>query len=160
MRAYSRAVLLAELGQDAAAARAYAEAAELPTAYVFPNRLEEMLVLEAAIAANPEDPRAPLYLGNFFYDRRRHGDAIAQWERAVLLDPGCVAALRNLGIAYFNIRHDAAAALAALIAPLLLIPRMRVLLYERDQLWKRTGVAPPVRLAEIIRYPELAFAAR
>ena len=86
MRAYTRAVMLVELGDEAASARAYVEAAELPTAYVFPNRLEEMLVLEAAIAANPEDPQAPLYLGNFFYDRRRHADAIAQWERAVLLD--------------------------------------------------------------------------
>ena len=47
MRCYARAVMLAELGEHGESAAAYAEAAALPMAYVFPNRLEEMLVLEA-----------------------------------------------------------------------------------------------------------------
>ena len=110
MRDYVRAVLLDELGERDASVQAYAEATALSTDYVFPNRLEEMVVLETAIAANPTDARAPLYLGNLLYDRRRYADAIARWERAAELDPDSVAAQRNLGIAYFNIRHDTAAA--------------------------------------------------
>ena len=155
MRHYSRAVLLGELGDRDASAQAYAEAAALSAAYVFPNRIEEMLVLEAAIAENPGDARAPLYLGNFLYDRRRYDDAIVQWERAAQLDPACVAALRNLGIAYFNVQHDASAALMAFDQALAIDAHNARILYERDQLWKRTGVAPSTRLAELQRYPDL-----
>jgi tetratricopeptide (TPR) repeat protein len=155
MRHYSRAALFAEIGEGEASARAYAEAAASSSAYVFPNRLDEMLVLEAAIAANPDDARAPLYLGNFLYDRRRYEEAIAQWEHAAALDPGCLAAQRGLGIAFFNVRHDAEAALAAFERAFAADRANARVLFERDQLWKRTGVAPAARLAELLRYPEL-----
>jgi tetratricopeptide (TPR) repeat protein len=155
MRHYTRAVLLGEVGERDASGRAYAEAAALPVAYVFPNRIEEMLVLEAAIAANPGDARAPLYLGNFLYDRRRHAKAIVEWERAAALDPACVAAQRNLGIAYFNVQHDTDAALKAFDRAFASDPASPRLLFERDQLWKRTGVAPATRLAELMRHPGL-----
>ena len=152
---YTRAVLLAELGDATTSAAAYAEAVAQPTAYVFPNRLEEMIVLERAIAANPSDARAPLYLGNLLYDRRRHTEAIVQWERSAALDPACVATLRNLGIAYFNIQHNASAALEAFDRAFAAAPTSSRVLYERDQLWKRTGVAPAKRLAELLRHPSL-----
>jgi tetratricopeptide (TPR) repeat protein len=155
MRHYTRAVLLAELGDPAASAAAYAQAAALPTACVFPNRIEEMLVLEAAIAANPTDAHAPLYLGNLLYDRRRHVDAIVQWQRAASLDPACVAAQRNLGIATFNIQRNPAAALDAFDRAFAADPASARILYERDQLWRRIGVAPATRLAELLRYPGL-----
>lgn len=155
MLAYTRAALLAEVGDASASARAFAEAAGLPSAYVFPNRIEEMVVLEAAIAADSEDARAPLYLGNLLYDRRRHADAIMQWERAAALHPACVAAQRNLGIAHFNVRHDSAAALQAFDRACAAAPNSARILYERDQLWKRTGVSPAARLAELLRYPDL-----
>jgi len=155
MRHYTRAVLLADLGDPAASAAAYAEAAAMPTACVFPNRIEEILVLEAAIAAMPTDAHAPLYLGNLLYDRRRHAEAIVQWERAASLDPTCVAAQRNLGIAYFNIQHNAPAALEAFDRAFAAAPVSARILYERDQLWKRSAVAPAKRLAELLRYPGL-----
>ena len=122
-----------------------------------------MLVLEAAIAANPAAganqkaaARAPLYLGNLLYDRRRHGDAIAQWERSATLDPTLAVTHRNLAIAYFNIQHNPAAALKSFDqAAVAAEPTSARLLYERDQLWKRTGVAPATRLAELLRQPAL-----
>jgi tetratricopeptide (TPR) repeat protein len=129
-----------------------AEAAKLPTAYVFPSRLEEMQVLEAAIAANPKDSCAPLYLGNFLYDRQRYGEAMKQWERAVTLDAGLAVAWRNLGIGYYNVKRDSAAALAAFDHAFAADPGNPRLLYERDQLWKRTGVSPAARLDELLRY--------
>jgi hypothetical protein len=67
-----------------------------------------------------------------------------------------VAAHRNLGIAYFNVRHDAAAALAAFDSAFAADAGSARVLFERDQLWKRTGVAPETRLAELLRYSELA----
>ena len=155
MRHYTRATFLAELGNHAAATATYAEAATLPTAYVFPNRLEEIHILEAAIAANPNDARAPLYLGNLLYDRRRHADAIGQWELSAALDPTLAVTHRNLAIAYFNIQHNPAAALAAFDRAFAADPSSARLLYERDQLWKRTGVALATRLAELLRHPTL-----
>ena len=155
MRLYTRAVLLDEVGERDASVRAYTEAAALPVAYVFPDRIEEMLVLEAAIAANPSDARAPLYLGNFLYDRRRHAEAIVEWERAAALEPACVVAQRDLGIAYFNVQHDTAAALKAFDRAFAADPASARILFERDQLWKRTGVAPATRLAELLRHPDL-----
>ena len=78
-----------------------------------------------------------------------------QWERTAALYPAGSAAWRNLGIAYFNVRHDAAAALAAFDRAFAADPASGRVLFERDQLWKRTGVAPAVRLDEMLRYPGL-----
>jgi tetratricopeptide (TPR) repeat protein len=66
-----------------------------------------------------------------------------------------VAAQRNLGIAYFNVRHDAAAALTAFDRAFAAEPGSARILFERDQLWKRIGVASATRLAELLRYPDL-----
>ena len=155
MLAYTRAISLAQLGDTAASAAAFAQAASLPTAYVFPSRLDEMLVLEAAIKANANDARAALYLGNLYYDRRRYAEAITQWEHAAALEPALAVAHRNLGIAYFNVNHNAEAALAAFDRAFTADPVNPRVLYERDQLWKRTGVPPAARIAELLRHPAL-----
>ena len=155
MLAYTRAAFLLRLNEADASGRAFKEAAALSTAYVFPSRLEELQVLESAIAANPHDSRAPLYLGNLLYDRRRYAEAIAQWERSVELDPNLAVAHRNLGIAYFNVSRDPLRSLAAFDRAFAAAPANARLLFERDQLWKRTGVQPATRLAELLRHPDL-----
>ena len=118
-----------------------------PLTGVFPNRLEEMLVLERALVADPSDGVASALLGNFYYDRRRYEDAITQWEAAVELRPDDAFSRRNLGIAYHNIRHDAEAARDAYACAMASRPNDGRLVYESDQLAKRTGVEPVVRLA-------------
>ncbi len=107
--------------------------------HCFPSRLEEIEILESAIRANPTDARALFYLGNLFYDRRRHPEAINLWERAVKIEPDNSVAWRNLGIGYFNILHQPAKARAAYEKAFRANPSDARLLYERDQLWKRTG---------------------
>ena len=81
--------------------------------YCFPARLEEIAILEAAVRENPRDARAPYYLGNLLYDRRRHEEAIRLWEHSAKLDPGFSVVWRNLGIGYFNVRRRSAKAKAA-----------------------------------------------
>ena len=63
-------------GNRTAALNCFKRAAAESPDYCFPSRLEEIAVLETAMRANPNDARAPYYLGNLLYDRRRHEEAI------------------------------------------------------------------------------------
>ena len=147
---------LAEIQGNAAAARGfYQRAAREPADYCFPARLEEIAILEAAMRANPRDARAPYYLGNLLYDRRRHAEAIQLWERSAKLDGKFSIVWRNLGIGYFNIARNAAKAVRAYDAAIRVNPADARLWYERDQLWKRLGKVPKARLAVLAKRPEL-----
>jgi tetratricopeptide (TPR) repeat protein len=127
----------------------YREAAEAPPDYCFPSRLEELVVLEAALEHNPNDARVLYYLGNWLFDRRRHEEAIAHWERSAALDSGYSVVWRNLGIAYFNVRNDAAKSQFAFERAVQANPTDARVRYERDQLWKRTGIPVAERLSEL-----------
>lgn len=155
---YTLGYLLHRVGRAEEGDRAWRAAAEAAPDYCFPHRLEEMLVLQSVIEAIPQDARAPYYLGNLLYDRRRHDEAIDLWQRAAALDPAFPTVHRNLGIALFNVRHDRAAAIAAFDHAQAADPRDGRILYERDQLWKRTGVAPEHRLAELLQHIDLVAA--
>jgi len=126
-----------------------------PEDYCFPARLEEIAVFEATIAANPLDAQAPYYLGNLFYDRRRHEEAIKLWEKSAKLDPTFSTVWRNLGIGYFNISKNPAKARAAYERAFRSNPKDARLLFERDQLWKRLGEKPEKRLRELEKHPQL-----
>ncbi len=129
------------------AEKAYRAAQAAPYDYCFPSRLEELVILEAAVARNPDDGRAHYYLGNLFYDKRRYSDAILHWEKAAILDEKNSVVWRNLGIAYFNVTHENEKAAAAFDQAFLLDKSDARLLFERDQLWKRTGILPSDRLS-------------
>jgi tetratricopeptide (TPR) repeat protein len=152
---YTQGWLYEKSGDKARALERYREAAMASPDYCFPSRLEEIAILEAAMRANPGDARAPYYLGNLLYDRRRHREAIRLWERAARLNPAFSIVWRNLGIGYFNIFHEPAKARAAYDRAFRANPRDARLLFERDQLWKRVGCLPPRRLAELEKYPQL-----
>ena len=142
-------------GDDKSAAAAFKQAAALPPDYCFPARLEEIAILEAAMRANPKDARAPYYLGNLLYDRRRHSEAIKLWEKSARLDSHFPIVWRNLGIGYFNISRNPAKARTAYDRAFRANLQDARLLYERDQLWKRLGEKPAQRLRELEKYPLL-----
>ncbi len=142
-------------GKRKAALQYFKQAAALPSDYCFPARLEEIAVLEAAMAANPRDAKAPYYLGNLFYDRRRHVEAIRLWEKSAKLDSKFSVVWRNLGIGYFNIEGKSAKARAAYDAACKASPHDARLVYERDQLWKRLSEKPAVRLRELEKRAEI-----
>jgi tetratricopeptide (TPR) repeat protein len=142
-------------GDDREAAAHCRAAAKASPDYCFPARLEEIAILEDAMRRNPSDARAPYYLGNLLYDRRRHREAIALWKRATQLDPDFAIAWRNLGIGLFNIAGQPAKARAAYERACRANPKDARLLYERDQLWKRLGVKPATRLRELEKKPAL-----
>ena len=148
MLLFVRAMVEAELGRsEAQASLTNAEKADLTLC--FPSRLEEMQILQGAIAAKPGSGSAHYLLGNFLYDRRRHHEAIHHWREAARLRPDFPTVWRNLGIALFNVLHDTAGARAAFDRAAALAPSDGRILYERDQLWKRLGERPERRLQEL-----------
>ena len=149
MLLYALGSVCARLGLQQESAAAYSRAAAADPAYVFPSRLEELVLLEEAIAVNPQDARARFYLGNLLYDRRRHDEAIVSWESAAALDPQFPTTWRNLGFAYYNIRHDEQEARRAFERARALSPEDARIVYEQDQLLKRTGELPERRLAAL-----------
>ncbi len=146
---YTLGWLCEKSGDQKKALRHFRQAAALPPDYCFPSRLEDIAVLQAAMRANPEDARAPYYLGNLFYDRRRHAEAIRLWERGAKLNPNFSIVWRNLGLGCFNITRQPARARAAYDRAFQTDPHDARLLYERDQLWKRLGQRPAARLREL-----------
>ncbi|MGH7951252.1 MAG: DUF5107 domain-containing protein [Limisphaerales bacterium] len=142
-------------GDKKSALKFYKHAAAQSPDYCFPSRLEEILIFESAMRANPKDSRAPYYLGNLFYDRRRHEEAIQLWEKSAKLDSDFSIVWRNLGIGYFNISKNSAKACAAYDKAFRANPNDARLLFERDQLWKRLDVQPKKRLRELEKFPEL-----
>jgi tetratricopeptide (TPR) repeat protein len=143
------------LGNVAYAQAMYREAAAASPNYCFPSRLEELVVLEAALQRNPDDARAQHYIGNWLFDRRRHEEAITHWERSAALDGSYSVVWRNLGIAYFNVRSDPAKARSSFERAVQANPKDARLRYERDQLYKRIGVSAANRLAELETTPDL-----
>jgi tetratricopeptide (TPR) repeat protein len=139
-------------GNEKAALTHFRQASALSPDYCFPARLEEIAILEAAQRANPRDARAPYYLGNLLYDRRRHEEAIQLWERSAKLDARFSVVWRNLGIGYFNIRRQVKKARAAYERAFRVNPADARLLFERDQLGKRVGEKPSRRLRELERH--------
>ena len=152
---YTLGWLRRQLGDETGASNSCRRAAAESPDYCFPSRLEEIWILQSAIRANPKDARAPYYLGNLFYDRRRHAEAIRLWEKSANLDGSFSVVWRNLGIGYFNISKKPAKARAAYERAFTANPADARLLFERDQLWKRLGEKPEKRLRKLEDFPQL-----
>jgi len=123
--------------------------------YFFPSRLHEQLVLEWALAQPGSDPVAAYGLGNYFYDLKRHGDAISCWESSVL-DGGSFATVeRNLGIAIWNFTQDGDRARQHYLKALELDPADPRLVTEYDQLRAKLNDPVEDRLAFLESHREL-----
>ena len=155
LAAYTLAWLHSRLGDPHKAARWNAIAVQAAPDYCFPWRLEEMLVLEDALKANPDDPRACYYLGNLLYDKRRYTEAVALWQRAVQADPAYSVPWRNLGLAAYNLDKNIDAALDYFRKALAVNPSDPRLLLEYDNLLRRKAVAPQERLALLESKPDV-----
>ena len=101
--------------------------------YFFPSRFHEQRILEWALRESPGDAVAAYALGNYFYDLKRHEDAVAVWE-SVSGDSQHATLHRNLGIARWNKRRDAEGARACYLKAMELDPADPRLVSEYDQL--------------------------
>jgi tetratricopeptide (TPR) repeat protein len=117
-----------------------------------------MAILEDVQAAMPDDGRVAYYLGNLYYDKKRYDEAIAQWEHAAEAEPGFSIPWRNLGIAHYNVRHDARTAIDCYEKAFAANPADGRVLSELDQLRARTGTAAEERLSRLERRLDLVRA--
>lgn len=114
--------------------------------YCFPNRLEDIAVLEFAMQHNAADAKAAYYLGNLWYDKRQYLQAIASWKISAEKDPTYPTVFRNLAIAAYNKQADKEKALKFFEHAFSLnITDARVLM-ELDQLYKKLNYDPKTRL--------------
>src|SRR4030095_4520010 len=98
---YTLGYLYEQDGERDRARAQYELGAKANPAFVFPHRVEEIDVLRAVIAANPNDGRAAYYLGNVLASKDRDVEALAAWRDAVRLDPANSIAQRNLARAFW-----------------------------------------------------------
>ena len=119
----------------------------------FPNRREDLAVLQAAVVRLPGDYRAWCDIGNLLYSKRRYEEATRAWEEARDLANDFPQPRRNLGLAYFNQRGDAQLAWKSLDEAFQLNPEDARVLYELDQLAKRLNHDPEERLDRLVVHP-------
>lgn len=125
----------------------YQKAAAMQPERCFPNRIEEVNILQNAMEVNPQDAKAPYYLGNFWYAARQYDEAIACWERSATLDDTYPTVLRNLALAYYNKLDNKRKAQELLEKAFSLDATDSRILMELDQLYKKTRRPHSERLA-------------
>ncbi|MBO9561143.1 MAG: DUF5107 domain-containing protein [Niastella sp.] len=139
----------------AIAAGLFATASRQKADGCFPNKIEEVLVLQAALAMNPADAVAAYALGNFWYDKRQYTEAVECWEQSAKANDAFPTVHRNLSLAYYNKLQDKRKALALLEKAFALDTTDARVLMELDQLYKLSGRSFEQRIALLDQFPHL-----
>ncbi len=151
---YYRAYYANCMGQDSAVGELLEKAEKAAPDYCFPNKLEDIAVLQFAISRGFR-AKACYYLGNLFYDKMQWEQSIALWETSVEAKPEFPTAWRNLSLAYYNKAKDSAKARRAMEKAFALDTTDARIFLELDQLHKRMGWTFEERLAEYEAHKEL-----
>jgi len=133
----------------------YEKAELISPDYCFPNRMEDVVMLEMAKKEMPKGARAPYYLGCLYYAARQYDLAIDNWELSVQLDSSYPIVWRNLALARFNKQGRQEEALEYMEKAFTLNPEDSRLLMELDQLYRRLQKPHQFRLDNLQKYPEL-----
>lgn len=114
--------------------------------YCFPNKLEDIQVLQYAIAQNPQGARAYYYLGNLYYDKMQYETATRMWEKSAALDDSFSIVFRNLALSYYNKMGRRDEAREMMEKAFTLAPEDARVFLELDQLYKKLGMTAEDRL--------------
>ncbi len=152
---YYRGYCLLCAGKPEGADAAFKAGAAADPDFVFPNSTYSAIVLSTAAAMNPTDGNARHFLGNLYYDKRQYDLAIRYWEEASEILTCYPTVWRNLALAYFNKRGDAAKSLDCMEKAFSLDTTDGRVLMELDQLYKRLNRTFDMRLANLQKYPNL-----
>lgn len=146
MLAYYKGYYLKKMGETEECMEAYQKAEQYSPLYCFPNKLEDIMVLEDAISMNGKGAKAYYYLGNLYYDKLAFEKATELWEKSVELDDNYPTVHRNLALAYYNKQNDPQKAKAELEKAFALDETDARVFLELDQLYKKLGVSFEERL--------------
>lgn len=124
-------------------------------AYCFPNKLEDIAVLQFAIENGDGSAKACYYLACLYYDKRQYQQATCLWEQSAKQDSFYALTFRNLAIVYYNKQQDADKALTAMEKAFALNEDDVRMFLELDQLRKKMGYTFENRLAEFEKYSSL-----
>lgn len=122
--------------------------------YCFPNKLEDIIVLQFAVDSGA-GVMAAYYLGNLFYDKLQWKKAIELWKITAEKAPGFPTAHRNLSLAYFNKAKDKMSAKQEMEKAFSLNPKDVRIFLELDQLYKKLGMSFEKRLENYEKHSDL-----
>jgi len=151
---YYKAYYANVLGQEEAVAELLGKAERAIPDYCFPNKLEDIAVLQFAIEKGCR-AKAGYYLGNLFYDKLQWEQSVSLWEASVEAAPEFPTAWRNLSLAYYNKLKDPEKAKLAMEKAFALDPTDVRIFLELDQLYKKLGRTFEERLANYEKHKEL-----
>ncbi|MCR4656623.1 MAG: DUF5107 domain-containing protein [Lachnospiraceae bacterium] len=152
---YYRAYYLGCLGDKEEAAKELKNAEQADPAYCFPNKQEDIAVLEYAISNDEKGAKACYYLGDLYYDRLQFEKAASLWEKSAELDGGFPTAHRNLALYYFNKAHDPGKAKEELEKAFSLDETDARVFLELDQLYKKLFVPFTERLGNYEKHMDI-----
>lgn len=152
---YYKGYYLKCLGEKEAAIEEYKKANACSSLYCFPNKLEDIAVLNDAIVTYQEGAKASYYLGNLYYDKLQHEKAIELWEQSEKLDDTYPTMLRNLALAYYNKQGKPMEAKEKLERAFALDETDARVFLELDQLYKKLNYDFDVRLLNYKKHKEL-----
>ena len=134
----------------------FAEAEQADSYCCFPNRLEDVIVLQTAIRYNPEGAKAPYYLGCLYYDKRQYDVAKECWELSQRnLIPDFPTVHRNIALLYYNKDNDPERALQEMELAFTLDQSDARVFMELDQLYKKLQRPHAERLQNYEALPHL-----
>ncbi len=123
--------------------------------YFFPSRTYEQLILEWALQVDSENTVAAFGLGNYYFNLKRHEDAINVWQKAANANSNYGTLFRNLGIAIWNTFADGERARNVFLKAIELVPNDMRIRYEFDQLRKKLNDNPKERLESLLPIKDL-----
>lgn len=144
---YYKGFYYGKMGDKASQLEEYKLADQSSPICCFPNKLEDIAVLQDAIAENPEGAKAYYYLGCLYYDKMQQKKSIQLWEKSIELDSNYPTVHRNLALGYFNILGDKEKAKEQLEKAFALDESDARVFLELDQLYKKLDVDFETRLS-------------
>ncbi|MEG2305434.1 MAG: DUF5107 domain-containing protein [Lachnospiraceae bacterium] len=153
--AYYQGYIYSLQGNSAKAKEYFQKGESLPSDYCFPNKIEELNILETVIQALDYAPYAHYYLGNLQYDKKQYEKAITHWEVALSQDNTIAMAFRNLAIAYYNKQKDTSKAFIYMKKAFELDSSYSRFLLEYDQLSAKTMISNKTRLDFLEKHLDL-----
>ena len=120
--------------------------------YCFPNRLEDIAVLQNAV--DNGGAYAAYYLGNLFYDKGRWQESVTLWESCAQ-KTNLPTVYRNLSLAYYNKQREFEKAREMMEKAFALDKTDARVFFELDQLYKSLNLSLSERLDNLNANSEL-----